>query len=488
MENATQPVHQTNIGVRPPKLNIIKADDVKPKPPIKLKVLKPEDVKPNTSMKLKILKPADVKPADTKSVDTKSADVKLADVKPNKNYDVDNTVEIPIVDELDVERSMYLMFDGTFKSPKDLVVGDRLMGVDSLPCTITSVAPIVEKNYLIRPTKGDSFLIGESETLALTYSLGKNISWREDKQCYCLKWFSVDDKKQTSKHFTLKTYKTKELALSTAESEKLALISDNNFTMKLKDYVKQGKAYRSRCMLYKVELNFTNEKFEIDPYIIGFWLGDGSASCTSVTTIDPEIIEFLTDYFSDMNLSLKPNKITYRITSNDNKRSYPGKNKFLNFLKEKNLLNNKHIPTEFLLSSRKDRLRLLAGLLDSDGSLIDNCYDFIQKREHLLDQTIFLARSLGFSAYKKPCNKVCTNSSKGRVAGTYYRCFICGEGSEEIPVLLARKTASKRQQIKRVQVTGINLQDVGERQNYRIVTDRPLFLMADLTVRHRYEE
>ncbi len=452
MEETIQTAVQQNIAIRPLKLNIIKSEDVNIQPKI---------------LTLKIVKPALVKP-------------KII-------CDVDNTVEIPVVDESDNERSMYLMYDGTFKSPKDLVVGDKLMGVDSLPCTITSIAPINEKNYMIKPAKGDSFLMGESETLALTYSRSKVISWREEKQCYCLKWFNVGEKRYTSKHFTLKNYKTKDVALRAAEEFKDALPEENNFDMKIVDFLKTKSSHKWHSKIYKVKLNFQNDPFEIDPYIIGFWLGDGSAAYTGITTIDPEIIEFFTDYFSHMNLSLKPNRITYNITS-DSKGSYPGQNRFLTYLKDKNLINNKHIPLEFLLSSRTDRLRLLAGLLDSDGSLAQNCYDFIQKREHLLDQTIFLARSLGFSAYKNVCTKVCTNSSKGRVAGTYYRCCISGEGLEEIPVLLARKTASKRKQIKRTTVNGITLEDVGIRSNYRIITDKPLFLMADFTVRHRYEK
>ena len=448
MEETIQPVIQQNIGIRPVKLNIIKLEDVKSNPQAKI-------------IKLKIVKPALVKP-------------KII-------CDVDNTVEIPVVDETDNERSMYLMFDGTFKSPKDLVIGDKLMGVDSLPCTITSITSVVEKNYMIRPVKGDSFLMGESETLVLTYSGGKLISWREERQCYCLKWFNVGEKRQTSKHFTLKTYKTKELALMATEEFKSSLPEENNFDMKIVDFKKSKDVHKWHSKIYKVDLNFENDPFEIDPYIIGFWLGDGTSANTGVTTIDPEIIEFFTDYFSHMNLSLTQNRITYNITSNSPSR-YPGQNRFLNYLKEKKLLNNKHIPLEFLLSSRTDRLKLLAGLLDSDGSLTDNCYDFIQKREHLL------ARSLGFSAYKKACTKICTNSSRGRVAGTYYRCCISGEGLEEIPLLLARKTASKRKQIKRTTVNGITLEDVGIRSNYRIITDKPLFLMADFTVRHRFEK
>jgi hypothetical protein len=405
------------------------------------------------------------------------------------NLDVDNTIDLEIVDELDVERTTYLMYDGTSKAPKDLVIGDVLMADDCTPCTIINVTKTKEKNYLVKPVKGDSYLVGESNILSLSYSGNPHMIWCEDRKSYRVKWFDKIHM-ESSKSFSVKVYGIKEEAYRAGEEFKSNILIDNDFKLSVKEYLKE-KSLKNRYKAYKVKLDFPHNNFEIDPYIIGFWLGDGSAASPSITTIDPEIIDFFTDYFSDFNLlfKLNPNDITYRITSGKHGGiNYPGKNRFLEYLREKNLLDNKHIPLEFIMTSRENRLRLLAGLLDSDGSLDkSNCYDFIQKREKLFDQFIFLCRSLGFACYKNPCVKVCTNSSRGRVAGTYYRCAVSGEGLEEIPTLLARKTAHERKQIKRVYVTGITLEDVGIQSNYRIVTDKPRFLLTDLTVVHRYE-
>ena len=94
------------------------------------------------------------------------------------------------------------------------------------------------------------------------------------------------------------------------------------------------------------------------------------------------------------------NNMCYRI--NGNGIANKGCNYFLNILKEYNLINNKHIPLIYKCNSRENRLKLLAGLIDSDGSLTkDKCtFDFIQKSEKLIDDTIYLARSLGFACYK----------------------------------------------------------------------------------------
>jgi intein/homing endonuclease len=66
------------------------------------------------------------------------------------------------------------------------------------------------------------------------------------------------------------------------------------------------------------------------------------------------------------------------------------------------MINNKHIPHIYKCNSSENRLKLLAGLIDSDGHLIKNGgYEFTQKNEKLMDDVIYLARSLGFSCNKK---------------------------------------------------------------------------------------
>ena len=87
-----------------------------------------------------------------------------------------------------------------------------------------------------------------------------------------------------------------------------------------------------------------------------------------------------------------------------------------------------------------------------------NCYEITQKSKVLADDILYLCRSLGFACYQREVEKTCTNSSNGRVTGTYHKCSISGEGLEEIPVLLKRKKAHKRQQIKDALNTGFKLE------------------------------
>lgn len=387
----------------------------------------------------------------------------------------------------------FLMFDGTIKNIEDLKVGDELMGDDSKPSKILKIEQVTEETYIVEPVKGDKYVTSKSQMLSLYYSANPNISWETKEKMYRVEWLDRDTLKVKSKVFSLSKYKeeNEELAKLSAKSEaeifRSKIITVKNIDVSLSNYLKIGNKNKRLFKGYKTQIIYPDQEFEIDPYILGYWLGDGDSGGPGITTADEEVLEYFTQYFKKFHLVVKESGLYhYNITSGTDMGGY-GRNSFLNFLKSWKLIGNKHIPLAFLQSSRQNRLRLLAGLLDSDGHLAkngSNCYDFIQKRENLLDNVITLCRSLGFSCYKTECEKTCTNSKNGPVTGTYFRTCISGEGLEEIPVMLERKKATARQHIKNALVTGIELKSMGIFPNYKIFTDTPRFLMSDFTVRH----
>lgn len=377
----------------------------------------------------------------------------------------------------------YLLFDGTTKRLNDLIVGDVLMGSDSKPSTVTDIIKTTTEIYKVLPNKGLSFIVAETEILPMVYSGNTALYWKEDLQIYEVWYFDVELKRKTRKTFSVKVYEEKEKAFTAATDFKEKLDISHYFETTLKEYFQNADTFHYK--LYKKGLDFPHKEFEIDPYIIGLWLGDGCHSGPIITSGDIEIVDYLRDYFEDFGMIIHTNGIDHRVRCKT--RGYPGKNIFLNYLREKKLLNDKHIPLEFLLTSKTNRLRLLAGLLDSDGHLNGNRYEFVQKRENLFDQFIFLCRSLGFSCYKAPCISICMNAPNGPKPGKYFRCSVAGEGLEEIPSLLHRKTAQKHEFARRANVTGFSITSLGEREINKIVTDNPTFLMSDFTIRHRHE-
>lgn len=461
----------------------------------------PPSIKP---LRLKILKPPIIENIDSNiksDKDGKRGDViKIDSQSQTENYKTEgseqamspsriNPLQLKISKSPTIENRI-LMYDGTTKRDIDIKVGDVLMGTDSQRNVVTQIQYIEELCYKITPIKGDSYFVGESDILSLTYSTNPTKTWREEKKDFSITWFDNIRNEKSCKTFSVKNYGDKEKANDAAEKFKDNVSTDNYFDISIKDFLTKPPHYQQFSKTYREGFDFPHTEFKFDPYIIGFWLGDGTEAVPEITTADPEIVSYLREYFARFNLHVTryggENGIKYRISSGL-KNGIDGRNSFLNYLKDENLIKNKHIPLKFMMTSRENRLRLLAGLLDSDGSLDKNCYDFIQKRERLFDEFIFLCRSLGFACYKQPCVKICTNAPNGPKPGNYFRCQVSGEGLEEIPTILNRKKAAVRKLNKRVNISGIQIENIGIQTYIRIITEQPKYLLHDFTVRHKYD-
>jgi intein/homing endonuclease len=132
--------------------------------------------------------------------------------------------------------------------------------------------------------------------------------------------------------------------------------------------------------------------------MIGYWLGDGSSRSSKISSQDSTVLHYFAHKLREYNLSLVyTSQYDYGICGNHKVNN----NVFLNTLKNLNLLNNKHIPLVYKCNSRENRLKLLAGIIDSDGHLNNNGgFEITQKSEQMIDDIIYLSRSLGFACYK----------------------------------------------------------------------------------------
>jgi len=342
-----------------------------------------------------------------------------------------------------------MLANGEMTKVENIKVGDKLMGDDSRPRTVLSLARGREMMYDIIPTKGDTYTVNESHILSLK----------------CSSTYSKKFKK--------------------------GQIVD----ICVKDYLNLPKSFHGPAgalLGYRIPVKFPEKNVEMDPYALGYWLGDGTNRYPAITTIEEPIIRYFKEYAEKLGLFIRQGKgrdsITYSISAG--KRNRPGisgsvgKNKFLNMLNKYNLVQNKHIPYDYKCNSRDIQLELLAGIIDSDGYLSNNTYDIIQKNERLLDDIIFIARSLGFAAYKKECKKSCMYQGEKKT-GTYYRICISGEGLENIPVKLIRKKARPRKQMKDVLVTRIKVvkKEVDDYYGFEIDGNRR-FILGDFQVTH----
>ena len=249
------------------------------------------------------------------------------------------------------------------------------------------------------------------------------------------------------------------------------------FNQSIKNFLSQSIHFMEKMKLWRTGIDFSNEDVKINPYFLGIWLGDGTSSTSAVTNLDELILDEMYREANDRGLYVNifgKNKIsdvrTYHITG---KRLVL--NSLLKDLQFYNLIHNKHIPYDYILNDKNNRLELLAGLIDSDGHLNRSSFEITQKRESLADDICFLARSLGLAAYKKRCEKSCQTGA----IGTYFRILISGNCSI-IPTRLPRKVSPERLQIKNVLVTGINLTNLNERDYcFNFVLDNNIFLLDD---------
>jgi superfamily II DNA or RNA helicase len=203
--------------------------------------------------------------------------------------------------------TLILMYDGSISKVQDIKVGDKIMGDDSTSRTIISLARGRETMYKIHEIKGSSYIVNESHILSLRYKKGKIID------------------------------------------------------ISVKDYLNLPKPYR--IYGYRVPIIFSEKELEIDPYLVGMWIGDSLTNNLRVV---------------QSNLIIK-----------------------------NGLLN---IPNHYKCNSRKNQLALLAGIIDSVGECI-YFYNvilgykiiinkkFTERVHQLTNDIIYLTRSLGFKSY-----------------------------------------------------------------------------------------
>ena len=380
-----------------------------------------------------------------------------------------------------------MMFDGSIKNVQDIEIGDLLMGDDSRPRTVLSLARGVDKMYEIIPIKGDSYIVNEPHILCLKVTGYPCIAHQESRHAYFVKW--VENNEMVSKSFTYIKNSDKDKIIKKQEAQIfLNNIKDEQILeVSVKDYLNIPKGIRSMLKGYKVSINFKEKELPIDPYMIGYWLGDGSSSNTRIACQDSTVLHYFFKNLKKYNLFLTYNdQYDYNIiTGFSHEKRTKGCNIFLKTLQDLNLINNKHIPDIYKINSRENQLKLLAGLLDSDGSLQNGGYEFTQKNEKLMDDVIFLCRSLGFSCYKKVKKTTWTYKGEKKI-GEAFRININGDGIEQIPTLIPRKKAQPRKQNKDVLTIGIkDVKYIGDDNYYGFTIDgNSRYLMGDFTVTH----
>lgn len=344
-----------------------------------------------------------------------------------------------------------LMFDGSIKKVEDVVVGDRLMGPDSEPRTVLSLARGRQEMVDVVPVKGSAWRVNLDHILTLV---------------------------RTNEGLT---------------NRRSGRLNGQLCDVCVREVLGWSKNQRHIHKLIRVGVNFVDSvSFTLSPYFLGLVLGDGALAFAgtghgiSISSADPEIVVEIEETARSFDLHVRhDDRYGHFIVGRIGNKNHP----IVAELKRLGLApiacENRFIPLQYKSASRQARLELLAGLIDTDGSRDLNsgtCFDYVSKSRRLADDVAYVARSLGLAAYVKSSMKSCQGMNAPR---EYFRVCISGDTSI-VPCRLPRKRTPEREQIKDVLRTGFDLVPTGKEEDYfGFSIDRDgRYLLDDFTVTH----
>jgi phage terminase large subunit-like protein len=189
----------------------------------------------------------------------------------------------------------------------------------------------------------------------------------------------------------------------------------------------------NHCVPVCGALQTPDAKLPVDPYVLGAWLGDGSKGSGDFTAHESD----------QAHLRAAIEAAGYRTTVRKSAQTV-GTRGLLVDLRRAGVLEDKHVPAIYLRASPEQRLALLRGLMDTDGSAAakGTHVEFSNTNKRLVDAVVELARSLG----QKPVISECVARIGTVTYGKFWR--VCWTPTVQV-FAMPRKVA--RMQPKREQ-------------------------------------
>lgn len=146
-------------------------------------------------------------------------------------------------------------------------------------------------------------------------------------------------------------------------------------------------------------VEFDEKDLLIPPYILGYWIGNGSKGHANITCDSKdadEICNLIKEHSNG-----KYNIGAKYISERSNAVTIGIRDGLLRDLRDLEVLNNKHIPDAYLTASYQQRIDLLKGLMDSDGTISKNRGQaiFTTVNYDLANKVYQLVSSLGEKAH-----------------------------------------------------------------------------------------
>ena len=229
-----------------------------------------------------------------------------------------------------------ILYDGKSKLSQYITKSDILMGINSEKVNINNIQYIETDMYKIIPRYGKSFALGMDHRL----------------------------------------------------------VSEDETNIYLYDVSDYNMFKSCNYNLIKSNTDFVYQNIKIDPYFLGIWLGSKNKDNIKfeINKINSSKIDYIDSMIIKLNLSfeiLEETEDKFVIDINDS---------LINeYFMMNNLFERRHIPDKFKYNKSVYRLRLLAGILDSNSRYytLRSYYEIIDDKE-LIHDINYVAQSLGF--------------------------------------------------------------------------------------------
>ena len=399
-------------------------------------------------------------------------------------------------------------WDGKIKVAKDICKGNILIGMDGEKRTVLDTTSGMDQMYKVKQNKAVDYIVNSKHTLILKIQSHKKIY--KTKLGYKVHWFDKENKSFTSKLFKYDDKKD-EITYEYARNFVEKIKTNDILKIRVDEYMKLSKCTKNKLYGFKSNgVNWMDKELKLDPYLMGTWLGDGFSNGSGISSNDEKIVDVWMKWAKENDAEIThiaPYRFQVRRCSAGYKRGVIGEEKdcktckkqkfglcskeieytnkkknknstnpLMDILKGYNLINNKHISDDFLRNSRENRLKLLAGIIDTDGCVLNNGkrIQIIQVNPKLSEQIILLCRSLGFITNYKIVERKgvkLPNREKLTDCKNQYRINISGEKLDEIPTILNRKKCISSKPNKNYKHTSISVEAIGEGKYYGFLLD-----------------
>ena len=270
---------------------------------------------------------------------------------------------------------------------QDLKVGDVVFDENGKTCNVTKVFDIIEKPVSYRLTFDDKTTIDCCEDHQwFTYDAAQLARLtRQDEE-----WRARRRAKRPSRAKGNKSqaFVDSITARNNAKKETIKPLACGSVktTKEIVETLKvRNNTRANHAIPVSLCLDLIAEDLPIEPYVLGAWLGDGSKCSGQLTSIDPQIWEEIEKYGYE--ITHYDRYVVHNIVGLAKKLRIAG------------LKNNKHIPNIYLRASREQRLALLQGLMDTDGTVNQNgTCEFTNTNYAIAEGCLDLINGLGWKA------------------------------------------------------------------------------------------